>query len=39
VVDSITVPENQAIGFGFAATVRWKDNEADLAVDFDGAGK
>jgi hypothetical protein len=39
VVDSITVPENQAMAFGFAATVRWKDNEADLAVEFDGAGK
>lgn len=31
---SITVPKDQAKAFGFAATVRWQGNEADLAVTF-----
>jgi hypothetical protein len=32
---TITVPENEAKSFGFAATVRWAGNEADLTVTFD----
>lgn len=31
----ITVPEAEAKSFGFAATVRWQGNEADLSVSFD----
>lgn len=32
---TISVPENEAKSFGFAATVRWQGNEADLSVTFD----
>jgi hypothetical protein len=31
----IAVPEDEAKSFGFAATVRWAGNEADLTVTFD----
>jgi hypothetical protein len=31
---SIKVPKDQAKAFGFAATVRWAGNEADLTVTF-----
>lgn len=34
-VASISVPAGDFRSFGFAATVRWKGNEADLAVTID----